>query len=231
MNVSTSAALLAIGSVAVVEENVAMRRLMLAFALALSLLAPAIQSQATACAFQLGFATVHDLAPTQVGDCVEDEGHNPENGDGLQHTTNGLMVWRKTDNWTAFTNGYRTWINGPNSLRYRLNEERFSWESDAANHATVADWEVVTLTRPGWGFSVRYPSSWRRDDSAPTISILYSHPPHEYRFGRAPGESQIDVGIFSRYGSKVGILSAEDKVRGYPVGMPPRSLSERTEKR
>ncbi len=26
------------------------------------------------------------------------------------------MAWRKADNWTAFTNGYKTWLNGPNGL-------------------------------------------------------------------------------------------------------------------
>lgn len=40
------------------------------------------------------------------------------------------MVWRKADNWTAFTDGHRTWINGPNGLQQRLNIERFAWEPD-----------------------------------------------------------------------------------------------------
>jgi hypothetical protein len=41
------------------------------------------------------------------------------------------MVWRKADSWTAFTDGYRTWINGPFGLQQRLNTQRFPWESDA----------------------------------------------------------------------------------------------------
>lgn len=40
------------------------------------------------------------------------------------------MAWRKADNWTAFTNGYWTWINGPNGLAKRLNSQRFSWEAN-----------------------------------------------------------------------------------------------------
>jgi len=80
------------------------------------------------CDFQLGFAALHDLIPDRVGDCVSDETHNPDNGDALQETTGGLLVWRKADNWTAFTNGATTWINGPCGLQSRPNAERFPWE-------------------------------------------------------------------------------------------------------
>jgi hypothetical protein len=41
------------------------------------------------------------------------------------------MVWRKADNWTAFTGGYRTGINGPFGLQQRLNTQHFPWEGDA----------------------------------------------------------------------------------------------------
>lgn len=88
-------------------------------------------AQAQSCYFQLGFKTLHDMIPDIVGDCIENEWHNAFNGDGLQRTTNGLLVWRKSDNWTAFTNGYMTWINGPYGLQSRLNTERFAWESPA----------------------------------------------------------------------------------------------------
>jgi hypothetical protein len=83
------------------------------------------------CQFQLGFKTLHDLDPADIGDCLDNEAHNSANGDALQHTTKGLMAWRKADNWTAFTNGYQTWINGPNGLVQRFNYQRFSWEADA----------------------------------------------------------------------------------------------------
>ncbi len=85
---------------------------------------------AAACTFQLGFAALGAMIPQQVGVCQEDEGHNPANGDGLQHTSGGLLVWRKADNWTAFTDGYRTWINGPSGLVERLNTQRFPWDAD-----------------------------------------------------------------------------------------------------
>jgi hypothetical protein len=82
------------------------------------------------CQYVLGFKTLHDLDPTDVGDCLDNEGHNPENGDGIQHSINGLLVWRKIDNWTAFTNGYWTWINGPSGLAKRLNTQRYPWEAN-----------------------------------------------------------------------------------------------------
>ncbi len=100
-----------------------------------------------ACRFQLGFAALHDLLPGIVGTCTENEGHNPANGDGIQHTSTGLLVWRKADNWTAFTDGYRTWIAGPTGLVTRLNTERFLWEADVPVNPTrpVALSPVVPL--------------------------------------------------------------------------------------
>ena len=95
-------------------------------------------SHAANCEFMLGFFALRSMIPSTVGDCLVDEHHNPDNGDGLQETTGvnnrgGLMVWRKADNWTAYTDGNRTWINGPLGLQTRLNVERFSWEPDAAS--------------------------------------------------------------------------------------------------
>lgn len=81
------------------------------------------------CSFQLGFKALHDLIPDVVGDCLEDEQHSPETGITQQATTNGQLVWRKADNWTGFTDGQHTWINGPEGLQQRLNSERFPWES------------------------------------------------------------------------------------------------------
>jgi hypothetical protein len=108
------------------------RRLIVVFAVVLGLLPSVARAQsAPACQFVLGFAALQAMLPAVVGNCVDDEQHNPDNGDALQHTTVGLLVWRKADNWTAFTDGYRTWINGPNGLVERLNSWRFPWEADA----------------------------------------------------------------------------------------------------
>lgn len=86
-------------------------------------------SPSVPCQFQLGFLTLEQLIPDAVGSCIDSEHHGP-NGDGLQDTVGGLLVWRKSDNWTAFTDGYRTWVNGPFGMQERLNTERFAWESD-----------------------------------------------------------------------------------------------------
>lgn len=83
------------------------------------------------CRFVLGFATLRDLVgSSRVGDCLENEHFNAENGNAEQRTGGGLLVWRKVDNFTAFTDGATTWVNGPNGLQSRPNGVRFSWERD-----------------------------------------------------------------------------------------------------
>jgi hypothetical protein len=102
---------------------------LLGLAVWLFLLFPAPFAHAdTGCTFVLGFAAMAAAAP-QVGRCLDGETHNPVNGDAVQHTTGGLLVWRKLDNWTAFTDGARTWVAGPFGLQTRLNGERFDWEA------------------------------------------------------------------------------------------------------
>jgi hypothetical protein len=81
--------------------------------------------------FKLGFKALADQIPVIVGRPLEKE-HYSASGDSLQLTTDGLMVWRKADNWTAFTNGWWTWVNGPNGLESRLNTERLPWERGAS---------------------------------------------------------------------------------------------------
>ncbi len=82
--------------------------------------------------FTLGFKTLADQIPDIVGQPVENEHHSAD-GDSLQRTTTGLMVWRKADNWTAFTDGARTWINGPFGIQERANQDRFPWETGLAS--------------------------------------------------------------------------------------------------
>ncbi len=97
------------------------------------LLLPAAPAAAAECEFVLGFATLKTLIDAaegsdKVGACQENERFSPANGESLQQTTGGLLVWRQADNWTAFTDGHRTWINGPVGLQSRLNAELFDWE-------------------------------------------------------------------------------------------------------
>jgi hypothetical protein len=110
------------------------KRFLIALGLAGSLAAPAasIHAAGPSCQYVLGFATLASMIPEQAGQCADNEFFNPQNGDEEQRTsTGGLLVWRKADNWTAFTDGYRTWINGPEGLQERLNTERLSWEPAA----------------------------------------------------------------------------------------------------
>ena len=114
-----------------------MKRLAVFLGLILFLLMSTSVSAAE-CQFVLGFATLRDLIGHEIiGECLEIE-HYEANGDSVQQTTGGLLVWRKADNWTAFTDGYRTWINGPNGLEQRLNIEYLPWEAE--NAIAVLPW-------------------------------------------------------------------------------------------
>src|SRR5712692_1352795 len=87
------------------------------------------------CEFVLGFKFLHDLEGSAVGDCVGNQAFGA-NGDALQPTTKGLLVWRKADNFTAFTNGYESWVSGPFGVQERLNSQRFWWEGNAGPQLT-----------------------------------------------------------------------------------------------
>ena len=89
---------------------------------------PALASQTAPadCTFILGFKTLEGLidaaeGPTTVGECLENQRFDAH-GNAEQRTTGGLMVWRKADNWTAFSDGYRTWVNrGEDGLHVQIN--------------------------------------------------------------------------------------------------------------
>jgi hypothetical protein len=127
-----------------------------------SLAQPPLPTSAAGCEFVLGFKAIHDAIPEMVGDCLVPEHHEVSTGNTLQETTawhgkGGLLVWRKADNWTAFTDGAHTWVNGPNGLQKRLNAERFPWEADPVAAAPAAptptpapeyNYFVETTSRP-----------------------------------------------------------------------------------
>ena len=111
---------------------------------------PSTTAAQPSCTFTLGFQALRDQIPDVIGACLENEHGNVANGvlvnlDTLQRTSRGLLVWRQTDNWTAFTDGYRTWINGPNGVQERLNTQRFLWEG-GPNKPAVA---VQSSALPG----------------------------------------------------------------------------------
>lgn len=111
---------------------------------------PSVAS-ADSCQFAYGFKVLHDMIPGVVGDCIENEHYDP-NGDGLQMTRKGLLVWHKADNSMAFTDGYHTWVYGPYGLQQRLNQQRFAWESDAANYQIVSDGSHLASCQFAYGF-------------------------------------------------------------------------------
>ncbi len=65
------------------------------------------------------------------------------------------MVWRKADNWTAFTDGTTTWINGAFGLASRLNSQIFEWEKPPAPAAAAPQ-------QPAPGL-VLYQANWASD--------------------------------------------------------------------
>lgn len=111
-----------------------------------------ISAQTASCRFVLGFNDLREsVGADRVGECREDEQHDGDNGDGRQRTTGGEMVWRRASNTMAFTNGYETWVAGPEGLQRRLNAERFAWEPDAASFPRAGDASPVAsapATRP-----------------------------------------------------------------------------------
>ena len=92
------------------------------------LFAAAQPVNAQGCTFELGFKALRDQIPDIVGDCLENEHHDPASGVTEQATAEGLLTWRKPDNWTGFSDGQRTWVNGPAGVEQRLDNERFPWE-------------------------------------------------------------------------------------------------------
>ena len=58
------------------------------------------------------------------------------------------MVWRKADNFTAFTDGYRTWVNGPDGLQQRLNSQRFAWEANPDGLPVIGAPQITRCDSP-----------------------------------------------------------------------------------
>lgn len=155
------------------------------------------------CEIKLGFKIIADQLPI-VGQCTTNEAYGP-NGDSLQSTTGvdgkgGLLAWRKSDNWTAYTNGYETWVNGPNGIQKRLNTERFSWENDPIVAPTIPVETPKTYNFPP------IPVSGRSDEA---LKILLNNIPWENRpgsFGMAVGKYE-DISIVDGQKIKVRITT------------------------
>ena len=84
---------------------------------------------------------------------MENEQFHPNEQEARQQTTGGLMVWRKVDNWTGFTDGLRTWIHGPEGLQSRLNSELLDWDRIAELRRNAETFEY-TIGQPGGSLAV-----------------------------------------------------------------------------
>jgi hypothetical protein len=147
---------------------------------------PAVTAAQTTCGFRLGFAALRDLIPDVVGECLEDERFNMANGNAEQRTTGGLLVWRKADNWTAFTDGTTTWINGPDGLASRANDgPLFPWETVLAP-STTASARAASVPAAGRLLLADY-----FDDATVGVLAKSSPSPAQYQFAYVEGEYVI----------------------------------------
>ncbi|MDQ6673169.1 MAG: hypothetical protein M3069_20925 [Chloroflexota bacterium] len=88
--------------------------------------------------FQFGFAALKQQLGTRMGDPIECEHVNPDNGDTLQLTTQGLAYYRKTLNTPIFTDGARHWGLTPDGIVAWADAVDISPEALAASTADVA---------------------------------------------------------------------------------------------
>ncbi len=117
--------------------SVARWLVVVAIALVLMAVGAPAHAQNLNCQYVLGFAAIYNQIPDIVGPCRSNESYDA-NGNSNQYTANGMMQWRKADNFTAFTDGYRSWVNGPCGVEMRLNTQRFPWESNLERMPVVA---------------------------------------------------------------------------------------------
>jgi hypothetical protein len=83
---------------------------------------------AATCQFDSGFAVLHGAIPSVVGDCAE-PAIGLGSGNVSQRTTNGVLLWRRYDNWTGFNNGTHVWVLGPCGVQDRASDQLFPWEA------------------------------------------------------------------------------------------------------
>jgi hypothetical protein len=74
--------------------------------------------------FVLGFASLKTMLGDVMGQPIECEHANPDNGDSLQLTTTGLAVYRKAGGALQFTDGWQHWDLAGGRI--------VTWEGDSA---------------------------------------------------------------------------------------------------
>jgi hypothetical protein len=141
------------------------------------------------------------MLPDVVGACLEDERHDGADGDGLQRTTGGLLVWRKATNTVAFTDGFRSWVQGPHGLQRRLNTERFDWEGGALPSAAPAPGPAAPAhagrTGPRSVLAGRRLLTYYGNPWAPQLGVLGELPKAEL-----VRELRRVAGVYERFGGR-----------------------------
>ena len=114
--------------------------------IALQVVAPPIATDD--CRFVSSFFLLREqIGAERVGRCLENQ-VTLETGDARQRTEMGEMVWRRYDGVTAFTDGYQTWIAGPNGIEVRLNSERLPWEGAPSANSSRSEINDRTPATP-----------------------------------------------------------------------------------
>lgn len=89
------------------------------------------------------FERLVDGLGDRVGEPLECAYGDPELTDWWQHTTGGLLVWRKAERVPAFSNTDTTWLLGPDGLASRPNGgPLLEWEVGRVRGRNVADLPV-----------------------------------------------------------------------------------------
>ena len=93
---------------------------------------------AAQCEIRPRFRVLAEALPELIGNCVASEALNGETGDIEQPVDGGVLVLRSADSTPVFTDGWQSWVAGPNGIETRLNSERLAWEPGEASLAVAA---------------------------------------------------------------------------------------------
>ena len=124
-----------------------------ALVVVLAVSGPVPTGLAAQCEIWPRFLVLAEALPDLIGNCMAPESLNGETGDIEQPVDGGVLVLRSADNTPVFTDGWQTWVAGPNGIETRLNSERLAWEPGEASLAAAADTVPIPVRVPAWGFA------------------------------------------------------------------------------
>ena len=104
---------------------------------------------AAQCEIRPRFRVLAEALPELIGNCVASEALNGETGDIEQPVDGGVLVLRSADSTPVFTDGWQSWVAGPNGIETRLNSERLAWEPGEASLAVAVADEVAVVPDGG----------------------------------------------------------------------------------